>query len=601
LETYPETPSFQTGAGRPCVWLEGFPVAGLPKSFYNAEMKNTKPLSRRWLELCLNNTRPKPARLLPKKFGLNQEYETLALVQGAQKDKTINGILLNTSGFQASREYLWELRAALENCKSSGKKIAAYFDNADFDLYSLVSVADKVIMDAAGSLQFSGYAWGRFYVKDTLEKLGIGFRELRYMEYKSANEMFSHSSLSEADRVQYGAYLDEIFTLTKHAIMKGRSLTEEAFNSIMDGAFILSAAEAKARGLADAGGREEAIAEMIKELEAPEAPEREVTISYAVSGGSSLMTHGKRRARYAPPKPKGFGKAEIALINASGHTDLDEGMAALSLAKTIRETAERPVVKALVIRVNSPGGSAVAADYIAAALREVKKEKPVVVSMGSVAASGGYWASMYSCHIMASPYTLTGSIGVIAGWFFDKGLNGRLGVNIDFLARGEHADLFSGFAIPRRDMNEAEEGILKKHILDLYADFVKQAAECRGMTAEALEPLARGRVYSGQEAVRLGLADSIGGLLDALETAKSLAKIPGRRKIVIHEYPKPTFRESLMAWLFAAAPSGNALDSLGDAAGLLLPLKDWEDLRFRLSRSGRALAILPSNQRFAGF
>jgi protease-4 len=557
-------------------------------------MKHKKPLSRRWLELCLNNTRPKPARLLPKKFSLNQEYETLALLQEAQKDKTIDGILLNTSGFQASREYLWELRTALEHCKASGKKIAAYFDNADFDLYSLVSVADKVIMDAAGSLQFSGYVWGRFYLKDTLDKLGVGFRELRYLEYKSANETFSRSSLSEADRVQYGAYLDEIFTLTRNAIMKGRSLSEEAFNAIIDGPFILSAAEAKARGLADAEGREEAIAGIIKELEAPAAPEKEVTIRYAVSGGSSLMTCGKRGARYVPPKQKGFGKAEIALINANGHTDLDEGMAARSLAKTILETAEKPGVKALVIRVDSPGGSAVAADYIAAAIKEVKKEKPVVVSMGSVAASGGYWASMCSGHITASPYTLTGSIGVIAGWFFDRGLNNRLGVNTGVIARGEHADLFSGLVIPRRDLDEAEEETLKKHILDLYAGFVKLAAECRGMTAEALEPLARGRVYSGQEAVRLGLADSVGGLLDALETAKSLAKIPGRRKIIIREYPKPTFRESLMARIFSAVPPENALGSLGEAAGsLLLPLKDWEDLRFRLSRGGRALAILP--------
>jgi protease-4 len=224
----------------------------------------------------------------------------------------------------------------------------------------------------------------------------------------------------------------------------------------------------------------------------------------------------------------------------------------------------------------------------------VKKEKPVVVSMGSVAASGGYWASMYSGHITASPYTLTGSIGVIAGWFFDKGLNGAVGVNIDFLARGEHADLFSGMVIPRRDMNEAEEGTIRKHILDLYAGFVKQAAECRGMTVETLEPLAGGRVYSGQEAVRLGLADSTGGLLDAIETAKSLAKIPGRRKIIVREYPKPTFREALMTWLFAAIPPESALGDLGNIAGrLFLPRKDWEDLRFRLSRGGQALAILP--------
>jgi protease-4 len=422
--------------------------------------------------------------------------------------------------------------------------------------------------------------------------------------------MFSRSSLSEADKAQYGAYLDEIFTLTKNAIMKNRSLTEEAFDSILNGAFALSPAEAKERGLADAVGREEAIEEMVKELETPDAeassvetpadkaptgktPKEELTIRYAVSGYSSLMTRGRHRDYYLLREPKGFRKVEIALINARGNTDLDEGMAARSLARTILQTAEKPAVKALVIRMDSPGGSAVAADYIAAAIREVKKKKPVVVSMGSAAASGGYWASMYSGHIMASPYTLTGSIGVIAGWFFDKGLNGKLGVNMDIIARGEHADLFSGLLIPRRDMNEAEEGALKKQILDLYANFVRQAAECRGMTAEALEPLARGRVYSGQEAVRLGLADSIGGLLEALGTARALAKIPARKKTVIREYPKPTFQEFLIARIFSAASESAFGGLAGAAESLLLKPDDWADLRFRLSHSGRALAMLP--------
>jgi protease-4 len=557
-------------------------------------MKNNSLLSRRWLELNLNNSRPRSARLLPAKFGPSPEYETLALVKKAQGDKKLDGLLLNTSGFQASREYLWELRRALENFKSSGKKIAAYFDNADFDLYALVSAADRVVMDAAGSLLFSGYVWGRFYVKDSLEKLGIGFRELRYMEYKSANEMFSRSSLSASDKVQYGAYLDEIFTLTKTAIMKNRSLPEEAFDAIMGSAFMLSAGEAKERGLADAIGRKEAVGEMIRELEAPaaEAPQ-ETSIRYAVSGYSSLMSYGKREERYKPPEPRAFRKAEIALVNARGHTDLDEGMAARGLAKTILETAEKRAVKALVIRIDSPGGSAVAADYIAAAIKEVKNEKPVVVSMGSVAASGGYWASMCAGHITVSPYTLTGSIGVIAGWFFDSGLNGKLGVNTGVIARGEHADLFSGLIIPRRDIDETEEASLKKHILDLYADFVKQAAESRGMAVEALEPLARGRVYSGQEAVRLGLADSIGGLLDALETAKTLAKIPARQKIVVREYPKPRFRDVVMARIFSAAPASGGGALMGFAGSLLLRAEDWEDLRFRLSRSGKALTILP--------
>jgi protease-4 len=229
---------------------------------------------------------------------------------------------------------------------------------------------------------------------------------------------------------------------------------------------------------------------------------------------------------------------------------------------------------------------------------------PVVVSMGAVAASGGYWAAMYADHITASPYTLTGSIGVIGSWFFDKGLNKKLGFSLDMLKRGDHADLFSGFILPSRDLNEEEAERFRVYILDLYHDFVTKAAAGRKMDAEYIETLARGRVYSGLGAVNAGLVDSIGGLSDAIRTARSLAGIPGNKRAIYDEYPKPKFMETLI-WRETAhagfwtqvvqrAAGRGGLQSFTQAVHAeTRDLDILEDLRYRISLNGRAIPILP--------
>jgi protease-4 len=581
-------------------------------------MKMKSAGTRRYLELNLNNTRPYPLRF--GRFKPGTELETLRLIKRAAEDRNLRGMVLNTSGFSADREYLWELRQVLETFKAGGKKIAAYFDNADFDLYWLLSAADRIVMDGSAILSLLGCAWGRFYAKKALGKLGVGFRELRYLVYKSANEMFSRASVSRADREQYGAWLDDVFGLAKEAIMKGRSLSDESFNSLLNEDFLFSPKAAREKGLVDAVGREEAVERIVKEFEtnggdsAAEAPgetgaKEKLEIVYVTAGNGSLMTRGRHVPRYVPPKRKGLGKAaEIAVFYARGTTDLDQGMAARSLSKTILETVEKPGVKALVLRIDSPGGNAVAADYIAQAVREAKKEKPVVVSMGQAAASGGYWAAMYASHIMAAPCTLTGSIGVIAGWFFDKGLGGKLGLDTGSLIRGDHAGLLTGFLLPQRDLSEGEEARYRQYILDLYGEFVRKVAESRNMTEEALEPLARGRVYSGLAALRLGLIDGIGGYLEAIETARKLAELPEKKKIIVREYPRPKFRETLLARLFDAAlpaakasvRNGTLRAVTGTPVGLLFPLEEWEDIRYRLSRNGEAMPLLSLEALYAG-
>ncbi|MCL2478037.1 MAG: signal peptide peptidase SppA [Treponema sp.] len=559
-------------------------------------MKKKSSGFARYIELNLGGGSTSAGRFTPARFKPDTELEILRILQRAASDKKIKGIFINTSGFTANREYLWELKTALDNCRAGNKKIAVYFDNADLDLYCMLCAADRIIMDQGGMLNIAGFAWGRFFVKESLEKLGVGFRELRYLDYKSANETFSRTSISDADREQYGEYLDEIFELSKNTVIQKRSIDEKDFNSILKDGIILSPSEAKKRNLADALGREDAVLETIKKMEFGESGKGNIIFITAGNPGFSFFNQGQKAARYAPARAGRFTKTEIAVIHARGNTDLEQGMGARNIARTIRELSEKPKVKAMVVRIDSPGGSAVAADFIAAAIAETKKKIPVVVSMGQTAASGGYWAGMYGSRVTASPYTLTGSIGVIGGWFYDKGLNTKLGIGFESLTRGEHADLMTGIIIPHRDLSDDEEDQFRRCLLDLYAEFVKKAAECRRMKNEDLEKLARGRVYSGLAAQRLGLIDSLGGYLEALETAKKLAEIPSNKKIRIREYPKPKFMESIAARFFASA--GMTMPAaFAPGPGFGLAANEMEkfigDLKYRISNNGKAMPVLP--------
>ena len=560
-------------------------------------MKKKTSGTVRYLELNLGNSSGAVDRFTPARFRPDTELETLRIIKRAARDKRLQGIFINTSGFSANREYLWELRNALEICKTSGKKITAYFDNADMDLYCFLSGADKIVMDLGGMLSIIGYSWGRFFAKDSLKKLGVGFRELRYLNYKSANETFSRTTISKADKEQYGAYLDEIFDLTKTTIIKNRSLKEGDFNTLLNEGIALSPGAAKSRALVDALGREDAVRETIKGLEFPEADadsEEKILFISAGNPAFSFFNHSQKTPRYTSGRIRGLRVPEIAVVHARGNTDLEQGMEARSISRLIRELAEKSRVKALVVRIDSPGGSAVAADFVAAAIREVKKDIPVVVSMGQVAASGGYWAAMYANHITASPYTLTGSIGVIAGWFFDKGFNARLGLGFDALTRGDHADLATGIILPRRDLSKDEEAQFRSCLLDLYGEFVKKAALGRNMKEEDMETLAQGRVYSGLASQRLGLTDSLGGYLEALETARDLAKIPASKKIRVREYPKPKFFQTMAARFLSSFIREYRIPGVSDAfpgtgkASLL-----WEDIRYRFSQNGEIMPILP--------
>ena len=305
--------------------------------------------SFRYLELNLNGTGGQTGNPFA---GSNQSLDIFRVIERAAKDKKINGIVLNISdvsgSLDTSRAFLWEIRNALEQFKSSGKKICAFISNADIDVYFLASIADKIVMDELGTLSMLGYSVNRSYVQHSLEKLGIGVRELRYLEYKSASETFSRDSMSEADRRQYSEYLDDIFNLTRNTLKITRNWTDEEFDAVINRDFLYSAKSAQNRNLVDRVGRKDAVLEALKELEGAEV--RQFSLYGSVS--SSLLGEN---SIYKPPGNGGIFRRPpiIAVVYASGQTDMERGMEALNLSMTIRELADKTRVKAIVIKIDA--------------------------------------------------------------------------------------------------------------------------------------------------------------------------------------------------------------------------------------------------------
>jgi len=555
----------------------------------------TRPLFAQniFLELNLNSQR---GQNITRSMRQNSSLELFRVIEQAGNDRKIAGIILNISACREGRETLWELRNALEKFKAKGKKVCSFISNADLDLYCLASIGDKVVMDDQGVLMLTGYVWGRGYVKQSLEKLGIGAREMRYFKFKSAAETYTRDSMSEADRAQYGEILDDMMQLARDTMYTARSWNTGEFDRIIDNEFMFSAKSALARGLVDRAGRKEAVLEAVREISDGKA----AGLFLLYGDAESSLTGSK-----FPYKPGNAGglfsrPPVIAVINANGVTDMEQGIAAWTLSKTIRELSEKKRVKAIVLRINSSGGSAEAADYVAEAIKAAKERVPVVVSMGAVAASGGYWASMSANRIVATPVTLTGSIGVIASWFYDNGLNSKLGLSVDTMQRGAHADMTSGVILPRRDLKPEEEARYKEYVLDMYGDFTSRVAVNRNMDIERVEELAQGRVYSGFGALKTGLIDSIGGIDDAINIARELANIPEGRRVAIMEYPKPKFFDKILDYLFSSRVNSLAKTSVIDSAAELFftalsggaPLM-LEDLRFRIAHNGSVMPILP--------
>lgn len=499
----------------------------------------------------------------------------LSSLEALKNDPVVAGIAINTSILSANRELLWEVREKLKECKQAGKKIIVFLDRGSIDLYHFASIGDKIVMDPTGMLVLDGYLMGRTYLKGTLEKLGIGFDEWRFFKYKSANESFSLDKMSDADREQRQAIVDAWYSIARKEINESRSISPALFDSLLNSAMMVLPEDARAFGMIDSIGRWEMVKEMVK---------AEMESDNGWASASSIQ----KREKYArdmkwgePPK--------IAVIYALGVCAMDAGINARSLVKDVEAAVDNDDIKAIVLRVDSPGGDAMASDYIAEALKKAKGKKPVIVSQGFVAASGGYWLSMYGDTIVAAPGTITGSIGVIGGWLYNKGLKESLGMSTDFVKAGAHADIGFGFqlpliglGVPDRNMTLEERSKVERMIRMMYGEFVHKVASGRKMSDESVGAIAQGRVWSGIDGKANGLVDELGGLETAIAIAKEKAGLSKDQTVKIVEIPKKgwfnfdTFVPKLFG--FQSVPASD---------------KTFEMVKFRLHNNGKPLPLVP--------
>lgn len=500
-------------------------------------------------------------------------------IDAAKEDKNITGIAINTSGMEIGSEMLWELRDRLVDFKKTGKKVLVYIDRGGIREYYFASVADKIILDPMGLIFLEGIITGRTFYKGSLEKLGIGFKEWRFFKYKSANEAFARKEMSQGDKEQRQEIIDDYYGLLRSEICKARHFTPEKFDSLLNHVAVFIPDEALKLGLVDTLARWDKMDGIIKTIN---GEERHIT------GAGSIE-------KFKLPADNHWSEFDkIAIIYALGICDMDKGISARNLIKDIERVKNDHTIKAVVLRVDSPGGDALASDYVAEAIKECKKYKPVIVSQGAVAGSGGYWLSMYGDTIIAAPNTITGSIGVIGGWAYNTGLKEKLGFSTDYVKRGDHADLtfgaafpLIGISLPDRDLNEEEFLIMEHAIKSMYEEFVARVSEGRHLSKAYVDSIGQGRIWSGIDGVTLKLVDALGSLSTAVRVAKERAGIRPNQRIQIAQYPEmPLFNfSSIRPKLFGIKILDSNLIFTGD--------ETIKQLQYRLNKIGIPLTLLP--------
>ncbi|MBI2506375.1 MAG: S49 family peptidase [Candidatus Latescibacteria bacterium] len=496
--------------------------------------------------------------------------ELLELIQRAEEDPQIGGLVVNAAGMRANPEMAWELRQQLRRLRVVGKKVVIYIERPDLEDYHFASVADHLVLDPAGELSLEGMVAGQTYFKGVLDQLGIGFEEWRLFPYKSLFETYTRQDMSPAEREQLQALLADNYQLVMGEIGEARRLAPGTLDSLVDQQAFFLPREALAAGLVDRLGRWEERDQVVGELE----------------GRSRTL---RKPEAYPFAQDEAWGEPRrIALVYALGLCELDKGIEARELAEEIVEVRDDPRIGAVVLRVDSPGGDPLAGDLVAEAVRKCRERKPVVVSQGYVAASGGYQLSMNGSAILAAPNTITGSIGVIGGWLYNDGFKEKLGLATDKVQEGRHADLgfgatlpLLGISLPDRNLDPEEKARAQRAIRAVYDEFVAGVAQGRGRSPAAIDSVAQGRVWSGTQALGKGLVDRLGGLQAALALAREQAGLAADEAVQVLEFP----RKPLLNPAFLRPP---LLESgLGRRAG-------FELLQFRLEHNGRPLLLLPA-------
>ena len=502
--------------------------------------------------------------------------QALQALEKAAKNDKIEGIYMEGGILSAYPAEVQELRQALLKFKKSGKWIIAYADTYSRSAYYLCSVADKVYLNPIGMLDWSGLSSNPMFFTGLMKKLGIKMQVFKVGTYKSAVEPYIAEQMSDANREQVSSYQQSIWNNMLKDVAKSRKTTAEALNSLADSLTILSGPEASVKGgLVDKLCYQDEVKKILKNKAKMEEDEslRFVSISDVAQ---SEELNDKVDDEIAVYYAYGEIKEDI-----TGGFAQESAITSKQMTKDLQELREDDDVKAVVLRVNSPGGSAYASEQIWREVQLLSKEKPVIVSMGALAASGGYYISCGANKIFAEPTTLTGSIGIF-GMIPDATelLTDKLGLSFDVVKTNAHSD----FGAMGRPLNESECRLMQAYINQGYELFTGRVAQGRKISQDSVKAVAEGRVWTGEQAMKIGLVDKLGNLNDAIAAAAKAAKI---EKYSVGRYPEPApWFASLLQEKKADYMDSQMRSALGEfypAFSLIRDLKNQDAIQARMT------------------
>lgn len=508
-------------------------IAGLASK---GEQKETKAESNSILKLNLNYNIPeRSSDNMFKNFDFaNFESKTeiglddiLKIIQKAAADDNIKGIYLEMGISMGSFATLEEIRNELIAFKKSKKFIVAYGELVDQKSYYLSSVADKIYINPAGELILNGLSSSVPYLKNMFDKIGVNPELIKHGKFKSAGEPLVSDKMSDANREQISSYMGSLYHTMTGNIAKARKKTVEEVEAVFNQLQIQNPSDATTLGMADGLKYDDEVEAELKKL-----------TGLAETDDVKYISLGKYKNT---PNPNiSVSNDKIAVIYCNGDIvsgeSSDESMGSETIAKAIKKARLDDSYKAIVLRINSPGGSAMASDIIWREVILAKKAKPVIVSMGAVAASGGYYIAAPADVIVAQPNTITGSIGVFGLMINAKELlNNKMGIKFETVKFGEFADL----GAVDRPLTDAERTIIQRGVDKIYDDFISKVAQGRKLTKEQVDSIAQGRVWAANDAKKIGLVDELGGLDKAIEIAKKKAKLTDARTVNFPEMKNP--------------------------------------------------------------
>ena len=443
-------------------------------------------------------------------------------INKAKKDEKIKGIRLNSGLISSGWAQAREIRNCLNEFKKSGKFIYAYADFMSQKGYYVSSVADSIFMNPVGSIELKGLSSEVLYFEDFQNQYGLKMEVIRHGKYKSAVEPFLQDKMSDENRAQIKGLLDAVWTTISDEIVESRAISKKALEKMVEELTVTDAKEAITNGIIDALIYEEDFEKSIKAA-------LEIDKDDSINSVEFYELNTQMKTFDSDVKD------QIAVIYANGPilytSGTEEVIGKKALNQAFQEVETNKNIKGAVLRIDSPGGDAMTSEIILNAMRKLKGKKPLVVSLGNIAASGGYYIACLGDKIYASPMTITGSIGVLAAFPNMRGLAERIGINAEQVNSHKNAMGYSLF----EPLNDGFKNSTKSAIEKVYTTFKSRVSEGRSLNMEKVEDLSKGRIWSGKDAVENGLVDAIGGLEDAIQATAEMAAIENYN---IDSYPK---------------------------------------------------------------